>query len=95
MASWVYMVSNRPHGVLYTGVTSDLLRRTYEHRQSLVEGFTKRYKLTRLVFYEEHSEISAAIQREKNIKHWPRSWKVHLIEQLNPNWTDLYLSLNA
>jgi putative endonuclease len=95
MASWVYMVSNRPRGVLYTGVTADLLRRSYEHRQSLVEGFTKRYKLTRLVYYEEHSEISAAIQREKNIKHWPRSWKVHLIEQLNPNWTDLYLSLNA
>jgi putative endonuclease len=95
MASWVYMVSNRRHGVLYTGVTADLLRRAYEHRLGLVQGFTSKYKLTRLVYYEQHEEILNAIQREKNIKHWPRAWKVRLIEQLNPDWSDLYLSLNA
>jgi putative endonuclease len=95
MAGWGYIVGNRPRGVLYTGVTSDLPRRAYEHRHGLVQGFTSKYKLTHLFYYEEHSEILSAIQREKNIKHWPRAWKVHLIEQLNPDWSDLYLSLNG
>jgi putative endonuclease len=94
MASWVYIVTNRIRGVLYTGVTADLLRRAFEHRHGLVQGFTKRYGLTQLVYYEEHAEILAAIQREKNIKHWPRGWKIQLIERMNPDWLDLYPALN-
>jgi putative endonuclease len=94
-ASWVYIVTNRPCGVLYTGVTADLARRVDQHRSGVVHGFTAKYRLVRLVYYEQHDEILAAIQREKNIKHWPRAWKIHLIEQMNPDWSDLYLMLNA
>jgi putative endonuclease len=87
---WVYIVTNRPNGTLYAGVTSDITRRAWEHREGVVEGFTKRYGLRRLVFAERHETIEAAIQREKNIKHWPRAWKVKLILGQNPNWDDLY-----
>ena len=87
---WVYIVTNKPNGILYIGVTSDLPKRAWEHRESVVDGFTKRYRLKRLVFTERHETISAAIQREKNMKHWPRAWKVRLIETHNPNWDDLY-----
>jgi putative endonuclease len=89
-SAWVYMMTNRPNGTLYTGVTSNLIRRVYEHREGLVEGFTKRYGLTRLVYAEPHDQISAAVQREQNIKHWPRKWKVRLILATNPAWDDLY-----
>jgi len=82
-------MTNRPYGTLYVGVTSDLVRRVWEHREGLVEGFTERYGLKQLVHVERHEEIPAAIQREKNIKHWPRAWKVALIEKDNPNWDDL------
>jgi putative endonuclease len=87
---WVYMVTNRREGTLYVGVTSDLARRAYEHRHGLVPGFTKRYNLKLLVFAEPHEEILGAIQREKAMKHWPRVWKVRLIEESNPSWDDLY-----
>ena len=93
MAGWVYIMTNRPNGILYVGVTSDLARRAYEHREGAVEGFTKKYGLKRLVYMEPHDEITAAIQREKNMKHWPRAWKVRLIIAFNPNWDDLYEKL--
>jgi putative endonuclease len=73
---WVYIMTNRPNGTLYVGVTNDLIRRAWEHRGGLVEGFTRRYGLKRLVFAERHDEIQTAIQREKTIKHWPRLWKL-------------------
>ena len=90
MGGWVYMMTNRPNGTLYIGVTSDLARRAFEHREGLVEGFTKRYWLKRLVYIERHQEIGAAIKRETAMKHWPRAWKIRLIVAHNPNWDDLY-----
>ena len=84
------MMSNRPNGTLYTGVTSDLIHRSFEHRTGMVGGFTKRYGLTRLVYFERHETIGAAIQREHNMKHWPRRWKVRLVFGTNPEWRDLY-----
>ncbi|MBI2719433.1 MAG: GIY-YIG nuclease family protein [Rhizobiales bacterium] len=87
---YLYMMTNRPKGVLYTGVTSNLPRRAYEHREGLVPGFTSRYGLTRLVYYEIFAMVVDAIRREKTIKHWPRAWKVNLIEAMNPEWRDLY-----
>ena len=90
MGGWVYMMTNRRAGTLYVGVTSDLPRRVWEHREGLVEGFTRRYGLTILVWAEHHDDILSAIQREKNIKHWPRAWKIALIEAQNPEWEDLY-----
>jgi putative endonuclease len=85
--AWIYIVTNRPNGTLYTGVTSNLCRRIWEH---VADGFTKQYGLKRLVYAEHHTEIRAAIQRERNMKHWPRRWKVRLILAANPNWDDLY-----
>jgi putative endonuclease len=90
---FVYIVTNRPNGTLYIGVTNDIARRAYEHRQGLVDGFTKRYGLKRLVYAEPHDSIADAIQREKTMKHWPRAWKVRLILAANPNWDDLYDAL--
>ena len=87
---WVYIMTNRPNGTLYVGVTSDLARRAWEHREGVLDGFTKQYGLKRLVFVERHDDIRFAIQREKNLKHWPRTWKVRLIQAQNPNWDDLY-----
>jgi putative endonuclease len=87
---WVYIVTNRPDGTLYVGVTSNLARRAWEHREGVADGYTKRYNLKRLVFTERHDDIRTAIQREKNIKHWSRAWKVALIVAQNPNWDDLY-----
>jgi putative endonuclease len=88
--AWVYMMTNRPNGTLYTGVTTNLARRAWEHREGLIEGFTRRYGLKRLVYVETHADIRTAIQREHNIKHWPRKWKVRLILATNPDWNDLY-----
>ena len=90
---WVYLMTNRRYGTLYIGVTSDLPRRAWEHREGVVEGFTRQYDLKLLVWAEHHEDILTAIQREKNIKHWPRAWKVDLIEALNPEWQDLYPQL--
>ena len=87
---WVYIMTNRPNGTLYIGVTSNLPCRAWEHRTGLVEGFTKRYGLKRLVYAERHGVIGAAIQREKVLKHWPRAHKVRLIVADNPRWEDLY-----
>lgn len=90
---YLCMMTNRPHGVLYVGVTSDLARRAYEHRMGLVMGFTSRYGLIRLVYYETYAMVTDAIQREKTIKHWPRAWKDNLIATMNPEWRDLYNEL--
>jgi len=87
---WVYIMTNRPNGTLYVGVTNDLVRRAWEHREGRADGFTKRYDLKRLVFFERHDDIRAAIQREKTMKHWSRAWKVRLIPASNPDWDDLY-----
>ena len=85
---YVYIMTNS-RGTLYTGVTSDLLRRVYVHKQKLVDGFTKKYNITILVCYEETSDILSAIAREKEIKGWRRSKKIELIESVNPQWSDL------
>jgi putative endonuclease len=92
-SGWVYIVTNKPRGTLYVGVTSDIRRRAWEHRDGLVEGFTKRYGLKLLVYTEQHDEIEQAIQREKLNKKWPRAWKVDLILKSNPSWADLYDTL--
>jgi putative endonuclease len=89
LGGWVYIMTNRREGVLYVGVTSDLARRVWEHQEGVVEGFTKKYRLKHLVYAEPHDTILAAIQREKNIKHWPRAWKLDLITAQNPDWADL------
>ena len=86
--SYVYIMSNRSK-TLYTGVTSDLVRRVYQHKQKLVEGFTKKYNLTKLVYFEAGGDITSAIQREKQIKGWLRKRKIDLIESVNPEWDDL------
>jgi putative endonuclease len=93
VGGWVYIMTNRPNGTVYVGVTNDLARRVWEHREGAVEGFTTRYGLKRLVFAEHHDEIHTAIQREKTIKHWPRLWKLRMIAAQNPNWDDLYEKL--
>ena len=85
----VYILTNRRRGVLYIGVTNDLLRRISEHRQKLAPGFTKTYGVTQLVYFEEHSAIAGAREREHILKRWRRSWKFDFVEQLNPEWRDL------
>jgi putative endonuclease len=90
MSGWLYILASKPGGTLYVGVTNDLVRRIYEHREDTAEGFTKRYDVKRLVYYEQHQTVPLAIQREKNIKHWSREWKIDLIVSLNPEWRDLY-----
>jgi putative endonuclease len=90
MSYWVYILASRPGGTLYIGVTNDLVRRVFEHREGLVPGFTKRCAVKMLVYYEAHDTAVVAIQREKNMKHWPREWKIDLILSMNPNWRDLY-----
>jgi putative endonuclease len=87
---WVYILASRPRGTLYVGVTSNLIRRIYEHREGLVAGFTKAHSVKMSVYYEQHATAMAAIQREKNIKHWPRKWKIDLIRSLNPDWRDMW-----
>jgi putative endonuclease len=84
---YVYILTNRPNGILYVGVTNDLVRRVFEHRSGFVEGFTKRYGLKQLVYFDD---IRDAIQREHNIEHWPRAWKVRTIVAANPDWDDPY-----
>ena len=91
---WVYILANKPNGILYTGVTSDLARRVWQHRAGVSDSFTKRYWLHRLVWCEFHERIETAIQKERNMKHWPRTWKVRVVLAMNPNWEDLYRRLN-
>jgi len=87
---WFYIMASAPSSTLYAGVTNDLVRRVYEHREGLVDGFTKRYDVKLLVYYEAYDTAVAAIQREKNVKHWSRKWKIELIQKMNPEWRDLY-----
>lgn len=87
---YVYIMTNQSK-TLYTGITNDLMRRVYEHKQKLIPGFTQKYNITKLVYYEETSDVYAAIAREKQIKGWLRAKKINLIESMNPNWTDLSL----
>jgi putative endonuclease len=89
-AYYVYILASKIGGTLYVGVTNDLVRRVYQHRQKLADGFTKKYGVSKLVYYETHSDIEAAIVREKQMKKWNRAWKIRLIEEDNPNWDDLY-----
>jgi putative endonuclease len=89
----VYMMANRYRGTIYTGVTSNLIARASQHRLGLVEGFTRKYRLHLLVFYEPHAIMENAIIREKQIKTWKRSWKIVLIERANPEWKDLFESI--
>ena len=89
----VYLLASRRHGTLYVGVTSDLIRRLHQHRESLADGFTKRYGVKRLVWFESTSDVMAAIRREKQLKNWKREWKIALIERGNPEWKDLYPSI--
>ena len=91
---WVYILTNRRNGTLYTGVTADLSRCVWEHREGLYEGFTRQYSLKRLVYCERFEDIRDAIQCQRNMKHWARAWKVRLIHGLNPEWDDLYETLN-
>ena len=90
MTYWVYILASKAGGTLYVGVTNNLVRRVYEHREGLAESFTKRYGIKMLVYFEAHEMIAAALQREKNIKHWSREWKIDLIIASNPDWRDLY-----
>ena len=86
----VYILASERNGTLYTGVTSDLVARTWQHREHLVDGFTKRYGVTMLVWYELHGSMDAAILREKQIKKWNRAWKLRLVQEANPRWVDLW-----
>jgi len=87
---FVYIMASGPRGVLYVGLTSDMAGRAWEHRERLFKGFTKRYGVDRLVYFERHDEAAAAAQREHAIKRWRRDWKIELIEQDNPTWRDLF-----
>ena len=86
----MYILASRPRGTLYVGITNNLIRRVYQHREGLTGGFTKEYDVKMLVYYEEHATAITAIQREKNIKHWSRRWKIDLICSMNPEWRDLW-----
>ena len=89
----VYLLASHKNGTLYTGVTSNLVKRTWEHKHHAVEGFTGKYRVTTLVWYEVHETMESAIRREKAIKNWKRAWKVRAIESINPRWRDLYYDL--
>ena len=88
-----YILASEKNGTLYVGITSDLIKRIYEHKNNIVKGFTEKYKVHKLVYYEECSDIYEAIQREKQVKRWYRKWKIELIENFNPEWEDLYYKL--
>ena len=90
---YVYIMASRKNRTLYIGVTNDIARRAFEHREGLIPGFTKRYDIKLLVHIESFDDIRAAIQREKNLKKWPRAWKIALIQEANPDWRDLYPDL--
>ena len=95
MAYYVYILASHRNGTLYIGVTNDLVRRIYEHREGFVAGFTKRHGVKRLVYFETYDQVEPAIQREKTMKRWPREWKINQIERENPNWEDLYEGLSG
>ena len=89
----VYILASRRNGTIYVGVTSDLVKRAWEHRNHFADGFTKTYEIDKLVWYELHPDMQSAITRENRIKKWNRIWKLKLIESMNPNWVDLFESL--
>ena len=93
MAYYVYILASRKDGATYVGITNDLVRRLYEHRTKAVRGFTSKYNVTRLVWFEIYEDAYSAISREKDLKKWKRAWKVRLIEEQNPEWVDLYESI--
>ncbi len=90
MAYFVYILASQKRGTLYVGVTNDIARRAWEHREGTVSGFTRQYGVKRLVMVETYDDVRDAIQREKRLKHWNREWKIALIEENNPDWDDLY-----
>ena len=90
---YVYILASKRRGTLYIGVTNDLIRRMYEHKNGLIEGFTKKYKVHNLVYYRQCEDIESVIQREKQLKAWHREWKIRLIEETNPTWKDLSTTL--
>lgn len=92
---WVYIMASKRNGTLYVGVTSDLAKRVWEHKNGLIEGFTHRYQVDRLVYCEPFEDAESAIAREKHMKKWRRAWKIELIEKSNPEWRDLSDELNA
>lgn len=92
---YVYILASKHNGTLYTGVTNDLLRRVSEHKSGAVDGFTKKYRVDKLVYFESTNDVRVAIMREKQIKKWYRKWKIELIEEQNPEWKDLYEELIA
>jgi len=94
MGGWVYLLASKPNGTLYVGVTSDLVTRVWQHREGILSGFTREYGVKLLVWFEEHGRIEDAIQREHNIKHWKRQWKIDLIVAGNPDWRDLWWDIN-
>lgn len=94
LPAYAYIMASKPYGTLYIGVTGDLARRAFEHREGMAESFTGRYKCKLLVWYERQDSIEAAIQREKSMKRYPRQWKLNLIKAMNPDWVDLHETLN-
>ena len=90
---YAYIMASEKNGTLYIGVTSNLIKRVYEHKNNIVEGFTQKYKVHSLVYFEQYNDIILAIQREKQLKKWNRNWKIRLIEKDNPEWEDLYDNL--
>ena len=90
---YVYILASKRNGTLYIGVTSDLVKRVYEHKQGFVGGFTKKYNVHQLVYLEETGDVNSAIRREKQLKKWKRQWKIELIEKSNPEWRDLYYEI--
>jgi putative endonuclease len=92
---FVYILASRRNGTLYTGLTSDLLKRVWEHKNHFVEGFTDKYDVDKLVYFETHENVASAITREKRLKKWNRAWKIRLIEKENPQWNDLFDQLRS
>ena len=92
---YIYILSNKRNGTLYIGVTNDLIRRVYEHKNELIDGFSKKYGLHNLVYFEHATDAKAAIYREKQLKKWNRKWKIELIEKENPEWKDLYSEISG
>jgi len=90
---YIYILASKKNGTLYIGITSDLIKRVYEHKHGLIEGFTKKYNAHKLVYYETTQDIRNAIKREKQLKAWKRQWKIELIEKQNPKWNDLYYKI--
>ena len=93
MAYYVYLLASRRHGTLYLGITNDLSRRIHEHKSKAMPGFSAKYDVQRLVWYETYERVDEAIAREKSLKKWRRDWKIRLIEEMNPDWSDLYFIL--